>query len=298
MGGARLAGASGVNRSALENVVEIHKDQTNMPEYTVNGVRLHVRQSGEGPVLLLVHGFPLDHSMWQGQLSGLSPSYRVIAPDLRGFGASGVTPGKVTMSAMADDLAALLQAMEIREPICLCGLSMGGYVAWQFWSRHPDRLSHLILCDTRAVADSQPVARGRLLMAQSVEETGPEPVAETMIPKLFASRTLEQQPDLVEQTRRVILGTHPAGIAAAQRGMAERPDMTDRLSQIRVPTLVLCGQQDAISPPDEMREISRALPQATFALIPDAGHMAPLEQPDEVNRAISSFLGRSRKPLR
>ena len=261
-----------------------------MTQYTVNDVSLFVREQGHGPVLLLVHGFPLDHSMWQGQLDELSKSYRVVAPDLRGFGNSGVTPGTVPMSQMADDLAALLDVLDIREPICLCGLSMGGYIAWQFWTRYRDRLSRLILCDTRAVADSKEVARGRLLMAQSVEITGPEPVAESMVPKLFAANTRQEQPNLVAATRHVIVNTNPAGIAAAQRGMAERPDMTDRLSQVSLPTLVVCGEHDAISNPDEMRGLAQALPRAQYVQIPRAGHMAPLEQPSAVNTAISVFL--------
>ena len=127
-------------------------------------------------------------------------------------------------------------------------------------------------------------------MAQSVEITGPEPVAESMVPKLFAASTLQEQPNLVATTRSVIINTNPAGIAAAQRGMAERPDMTEHLSQINVPTLVVCGEHDAISSPDEMRGMAQALPRAQYVQIPRAGHMAPLEQPGAVNTAISAFL--------
>ena len=251
---------------------------------------LHVQRLGEGPVLLLVHGFPLDHTMWQGQIADLSQSFCVIAPDLRGFGQSPVTHGEVTMDQMAGDLAELLDRLNIHQPICLCGLSMGGYVAWQFWSRFAPRLSRLILCDTRAAADTVEVARGRLLMAQTVENEGPAQVAEIMLPKLFSPTAFAEQPQLVEQTRDVILRTSPHGIAAAQRGMAQRPDMTGRLSQIDVPTLVVCGQYDVISPPSEMQQLAQAMPRARYVEIPCAGHMAPLEQPAAVNAAIGEFL--------
>ena len=259
--------------------------------HTANNVPLFVRQQGHGPVLLLVHGFPLDHRMWLGQLEGLSRSYRVIAPDLRGFGKSGVTEGTVTMSDMADDLAALLDEMDIRLPICLCGLSMGGYIAWQFWSRYPDRLSRLILCDTRAVADSVEVARGRLLMAQSVEATGAEPVAESMIPKLFAASTLREQANLVAEIRNVILSTNPAGIAAAQRGMAQRPDMTERLSQVDLPTLAICGEHDAISGPDEMRGLAQSMPRLQVRADPPSRSHGPLGATQCGERRDPSILG-------
>src|SRR5438477_10780764 len=133
-----------------------------MPLLEVQNVRFNVIDRGRGTPLVLVHGYPLDHSMWQGQIEGLSDMCRVIAPDLRGFGKSSVTPGVVTMEQMADDVAALLDELSITERIIFCGLSMGGYVAWQFAFRHRPRLAKLILCDTRAVADSLEVASGRL----------------------------------------------------------------------------------------------------------------------------------------
>ncbi|HEY2411185.1 MAG TPA: alpha/beta fold hydrolase, partial [Pirellulaceae bacterium] len=122
-----------------------------MANVQVNGIKLNVVERGTGVPLLLAHGFPLDHSMWSGQLDGLSDRCRVIAPDLRGFGASDVVPGVATMQQMADDLAGVLDALAIREPVIFCGLSMGGYVAWQFALRHRTRLAKLILCDTRAI---------------------------------------------------------------------------------------------------------------------------------------------------
>ena len=252
-------------------------------------VALNVAQRGQGTPLLLVHGYPLDHSMWNGQLESFSDQFRVIAPDLRGFGKSDITPGTVTMAQMADDLAEMLDSLAIREPIVLCGLSMGGYVAWQFALRHRPRLAKLVLCDTRAVADSPEAAAGRLTTAEKVLAEGAAVAAEALIPKLFARETYERQPQIVEATRQVILQTKPDGIAAALRGMAERPDVTLRLKEIDVPTLVICGEHDGISPPAEMRQIAASLPRAHYVEIAAAGHMAPLEQPAAVNDEIRKF---------
>lgn len=263
-----------------------------MPRVRVGEVSLNVVEQGQGQPVLLVHGFPLDHSMWRGQLDGLSQHCRVIAPDLRGFGKSDVTEGVVTMEQLADDLARLLDALKIDEPVAFCGLSMGGYVAWQFVARHADRVGRLIVCDTRAVADSQETAAGREKSAQRVLAEGAQIVADAMLPKLFyrpAGQT-EQEPDYVRQTRDVMLATNPQGIAAALRGMAQRPDVTGQLGQIRVPTLVLCGEHDAISPAAEMRKIAEGIPDARYVEIAGAGHMAPLEKLAEVNAAMLTFL--------
>jgi 3-oxoadipate enol-lactonase len=253
-------------------------------------VQLQVVERGKGSPLVLVHGFPLDHSMWQGQLDGLADRYLLIAPDLRGFGASDVTAGTVSMQQMADDIAALLAAMQVTEPVAFCGLSMGGYVAWQFALRHPQRLARLILCDTRAIADAPEAAEGRRKTASKVLTEGAKVVADAMLPKFFAPATQQRHPEVIEATRQVILRTNPQGIAAALLGMAERPDVTSRLAEIRVPALVICGRHDVISAPAEMRQIAEQLPDARFVEIEDAGHMAPFEQPAAVNSAIREFL--------
>jgi len=257
----------------------------------VHDVRFNAIDRGSGTPLVLVHGFPLDHSMWREQIDGLSDRYHVIASDLRGFGGSDVAAGIVTMDQMADDVAGILDALRVKDPIVLCGLSMGGYVAWQFALRHRRRLASLILCDTRAIADSPEVAAGRLKTAERVLSEGANVAADSLLPKLFAPATYDEQPQIVEETRQVILRTKPAGIAAALRGMAQRPDVTSALPQIDVPALVICGQHDGIAPPAEMRQIAQRLPKARFVEIEAAGHMSPLERPEPVNAAIREFLG-------
>ena len=261
-----------------------------MQHVSLDSFELHYVDQGAGPVLVLVHGFPLDHSMWQGQIDELSKQFRVVAPDLRGFGKSKSNDDVVTMAQFADDIAALLDALKINEPITYCGLSMGGYIGWQFVLRHGDRLAKLIQCDTKAKADTDEARATRLKAADHVLEHGPETLIATMMPKLFAEENCSSQPDIVEATRKVMMNTAPSAIAAAQRGMAERPDVTDELSKINVPALILCGEHDAISPADEMRDIASAMPNATFVQIDGAGHMAPLEDPQAVNAAICDFL--------
>ncbi|MGD9854528.1 MAG: alpha/beta fold hydrolase, partial [Planctomycetaceae bacterium] len=250
-----------------------------MPRIPLGNDELHVVDRGSGLPLLLVHGFPLDHTMWCGQIDHFAATHRVIAPDLRGFGQSTVNDEPITMATYADDLAALLDSLGITEPVCFCGLSMGGYIAWAFVEQHRARLGSLILCDTRAAADNEAARETREQTAVRVLAEGPGFLADGMVEKLFTKSTREERPEIIKQTQDVIRNTSPISIAAASRAMAARPDVTDCLPAIDVPTLVLVGQHDAISPPADMRTIAAALPQATYIEIKDAGHMAPLERP-------------------
>lgn len=259
----------------------------------VADTRLHVVDQGAGHPLLLVHGFPLDHAMWRGQIDDLSRDYRVVAPDLRGFGRSAATRGAVAMERFADDLAALLDALRIDQPVTYCGLSMGGYVAWQFWRRHAARLARLVLCDTRAVADTPEAARGRQELARRVLAEGVEPLVAAMIPKLFGRHTRDHRPAVVAATTAVVRATRPESAAAALLGMAARADATGWLPEVRVPALVVCGEEDAISTVGEMRQIAAALPQAQWAPVPACGHLAPLEDAPRVTALIRTFLARS-----
>lgn len=298
-----------------------------MKSISVGGTEIWCVDCGIGLPLLLVHGFPLDHTIWAGQIDALagqasqpaeeptrnimvgeafmsakpqtkqsvppasSPAIRVIAPDLRGFGRSPAQKeDTMTMDQFADDLVGLLDVLSIREPVVLCGLSMGGYVALQFWRKHAARLRGLILCDTRATADTAEAAAARRVMADRVLREGPAPLVEGMLPRLFAESTRRGQPQIVTELRRVMMAADPHGIATAARGMAERPDMTASLSQIQCPTLVIVGQDDAISPPAEMRGMAEAIPGAKLVEIPAAGHLAPLENPAAVNAAIAEFI--------
>jgi pimeloyl-ACP methyl ester carboxylesterase len=265
-----------------------------MKHLTVGDARFHVVDRGSGPPLLFVHGFPLDHQMWVGQIEALADEYRVIAPDLRGFGESESTLEVAPMEGYADDLARILDALEVTQPVTLCGLSMGGYIAWQFWKRHPGRLDKLILCDTRAAADTAEAAEDRRTLAKDVLAQGTSMLVDAMIPKLFSKSSRQRRADVVTATATVIRTSNRMSVAAALRGMAQRPDATPWLPHIRIPALVLCGAEDVITGVDEMKAMARQLPNATFDVVPDSGHMAPLENPDHVNRAIRRFLREAR----
>ncbi len=275
-----------------------------MKKIQIDDMELSVWQDGQGPPLLFVHGFPLDHTMWNQQIEEFSKDYHVIAPDLRGFGASGLGSEPVSMARLADDLAVMLSELQVTRPVVFCGLSMGGYIAWQFWARHSDRLDKLILCDTRAAADSATAAQGRRETAMRILSEGAGELIEGMLPKLFANATDSAPatdntnatdnsvPKLVQATRRVMESTSPRTVAAALLAMAARPNIEPRLAEISVSTLLLCGEHDLITPVDEMQQVAAAMPHAQFEEISGAGHMAPMEQPAAVNRAIREFLER------
>lgn len=254
------------------------------------GGRFAVRDEGRGPPVLLVHGFPFDHGMWEAQLADLAPRHRVLAPDLRGFGGSTVSDGTVTMDRMADDLESILRELDLREPPVFVGFSMGGYVGWPFLARRGRALRALVLVDTRAVADAPAAAAARLALAERVLREGPAPAADAMLPRLLDPGRAARDPALVARVRALMLRQDPRGIAAALRGMARRPDASSRLARVDLPALALCGEHDAISTRDEMRALAAALPRGRYVEVAGAGHLTPLEAPGAVSSALLGFL--------
>jgi pimeloyl-ACP methyl ester carboxylesterase len=254
-------------------------------------MELAFADQGPGPVVVLLHGFPLSRAMWEEQLAGLGSIYRVIAPDLRGFGESPVPEGVYTMDAMADDVMELLETLEIKGPVVVGGLSMGGYVALSLVARYPTRVKALMLMDTRAGADTPEAAEGREATARSVIAAGNvTAVVDAMLPRIFCKMTLEQRPERVEPIKAVMARTAPQGIVGALRGMASRPDRRGDLPKIAVPTLVMVGDEDVITPPAEARAMAEAIPNARLEVIPKSGHMAPYENHAVANAAILRFL--------
>jgi 3-oxoadipate enol-lactonase len=259
----------------------------------VGGVTLGCEMRGTGTTIVLLHGFPLDRRMWDAQIEMLSQSFRVIAPDLRGFGQSSLEPADVDsgvgMDHHATDVLAILDALGVTETVVLVGFSMGGYVAFQIALKHPARVRGLVLCDTRAVGDTEEAAAGRLKMANAVlDANSPEPALNAMLPKLLAPESHEQRPEVVAAIKEMILRQSPGGVAAAQRGMARREDVRDELKKILCPVLGIVGTADVISTPKEMREIIDALPDARLTEIP-GGHMTPMENAEAVTEAIKEF---------
>jgi 3-oxoadipate enol-lactonase len=260
--------------------------------YESRGLRLTYRETGEVDPLLLLHAFPLDGRMWDGQADHLPG--RCLIPDLSGFGASNAAPDSnltTRMSDFAQDAAALLDHLGIERTVLL-GLSMGGYAALAFAEAFPGRLRGLILADTRAGADAPEARERRLAVARDVLEKGSGFLPDALVPKLLGAGTQASEPGLVEQVRRWAAEAPPAGVAAAQRGMAERPDRSGVLPRIAVPTLVIVGEEDELTPPAESRSLAAAIPKADLAVLPGAGHLSNLEQPEAFNRAVSGFLAR------
>lgn len=263
-----------------------------MPALTIAEESFYYEQCGQGRPVLFVHGFPLDHALWSDQLTELAEFGRLIAPDLRGFGKShSARVEGMTLERIADDLIALLDGLGIVEPVVLCGLSMGGYIAFEFVRKYPHRLAGLVLCDTRAAADSPEVKAARQTMAERVRREGVGHVIEAMRPRMFSPRTLEQRPQVVERWKAMVQRCPVETIAAALRAMGARPDSTALLPQIDRPALVIVGSDDVTSPPEEMRAMANALPRSRFVVIPEAGHLTPMENPTAFNAALGEWLG-------
>ncbi len=237
-----------------------------------------------GVPLLLVHGHPFDRSMWHPQLEHFSADRRVIVPDLRGYGAS---PGAVPdWAAYADDLDGLLDALRIPRAV-VAGLSMGGQIALELQRRHPSRVAGLLLADTTAAAE--PARAARLAMADRMLAEGMDPYAVEMLYRMVTTRAPAAVADHVLAMMR---GTDPAGAAAAQRARAERPDHLPRLRSVAVPTVVVVGAEDDLTPVSDARTIAGLVPDAELVVVEDAAHLPNLEQPVAFNGVMSWLLAR------
>ena len=254
----------------------------------VDDAALAVDVRGAGPPLLLVHGFPFDHTMWKHQLAGLT-RWRRIAPDLRGAGASSAPASGYSMRRYADDLATVLDGVGVEQAV-VCGLSLGGYILFELLRRHPDRVRAAIFCDTKAEPDSEEAKRGRDELTAVAQRHGQPAVADRLVPNLLAPQTLENQPDVVRHVREMIQRVSLSGMVGALRALRDRPDSRPTLPTVGVPTLVLGGEDDRISPPSVMEAMAAAIPGARYEGVPAAGHLAPLEQPLAATRILGEFL--------
>jgi pimeloyl-ACP methyl ester carboxylesterase len=259
-----------------------------MPTARINDMEFWYEERGGGTPLVLLHGFPLDGRIWEGQLAGLWDRFRVIVPDLPGFGRSKA--GKpFTLASIADDVHALLGRIGAL-PCVLGGLSMGGYVALPYVRTFAADLRGLILVDTRAEADSDEAKANRQKMAQLAIEQGATPVAGQMLPRMLDPHNAQIRPDLVIRLRQIMEGCPPATIANACLAMRDREDQVEFLSSIRVPTLLIFGERDAITPPAMGQAMHERIANSRLVVVPHAGHLSPMEQPNAVNEAISQFL--------
>jgi 3-oxoadipate enol-lactonase len=255
----------------------------------INGITLAYTDQGRGTPVVLLHAFPQNRTMWAPQIEALSKTHRIVAPDFRGFGESDAPQGPYTLDQFADDAAGLLDHLAIQRAV-LAGLSMGGYTAFAFYRKYRDRVKGLVLADTKAQADTEEGRAGRFAMAQTAQAKGAGAVADIMLPKLLSPVALQTKPELVRQVRAAIERTQVSGIAGALMAMAERPDSMPLLSRIACPTLVITGELDGPTPPADGKLMAEKIPGARLEIIPRAGHLSNLEQPEAFNAALRDFL--------
>ncbi len=243
---------------------------------------------GDGAAILFIHGFPLDRTMWRRVMAPMT-GWRRVAPDLRGFGMNGAQLEQPSIESYADDMVALMDQLS-PDPVVVCGLSMGGYIALDIIRRFPDRVAALILANTRAEADGPEAQAARDRTIAMVEQEGLDALATAMLPKILGETSRTTQHPLVEHVRTMITSSSTAGVVAALMAMKLRPDATATLSKIAVPTLVITGAEDTLIPPQVAKKLAEAIPGAHYTVIPAAGHLTPAEQPIATGRVIGEFL--------
>jgi pimeloyl-ACP methyl ester carboxylesterase len=256
----------------------------------LNNLAIEYSDNGSGIPLFLIHGYPLSRALWEPQTAGLADVARVLALDLRGHGGSDPGPGPYSMSVLADDCRGFLDALGIARPVVLGGLSMGGYVAFEFYRKYPQRIAGLILAATRAGADSPEAKANRDKAATTAREKGVGAIVETMLPKILSQRSFQTRPELVTHVREMMASTPLAAVLGDLAAMRDRADSTAMLAQIDKPTLILHGADDQLIPPAEAQAAGAAIPDARLQILPDAGHLLNLEQPEPFNEAVRGFM--------
>jgi 3-oxoadipate enol-lactonase len=259
-----------------------------MPTFRSSDAQLSYEMTGAGPDVVLLHPFPLNHSFWKSVSGQLSTRYRVITPDLRAHGDSELGEGPAMMEKMAADLAKLCREERITKAF-FAGVSIGGYVLFEFWRRSSEQVAALVLANTRAGAETPESRANRLAVADKVLREGTSGFIEDMLPKLLSPATMTNRPDIVDAARRMMQKMSPQDIAGVQQGMADRPDSIATLKTIRVPTLIITGSDDSI-PQNEAELMRQHISGSRSAVISRAGHYAALEQPEEFGRLLRSFF--------
>ena len=250
---------------------------------------LYYEEAGSGPPLLLIHGFPLSGGIWNRQLAGLAGKFRVIAPDLRGFGRSTPADLPYSMDLYADDTILLMDHLGIAAA-AVCGMSMGGYVLLNLLERYPDRVNTACFMVTKAGADDAEGRTRRTALAEEILKSGSKAAAEAFSRILFAPGSAAKNPEMVMQIHGMMLEASPEGLVSGLLAMRDRPDYSQRLGEFKVRSLVIGAAEDMAIPGEESKKLAAGLHDAMLCMIPEAGHMVMLEQPEAVNRAIAEFL--------
>lgn len=260
-----------------------------MSQVKVNNIALAFEDTGTGPAVVLIHGYPFNRSLWNEQVEALKSEFRVVTPDLRGFGDSDSSAGTVTMDQMAQDVVAVMDHLGIQQAV-VGGLSMGGYVALAFYKHFRERVKALVLADTRPQADTEEAKQTRAQQAEKALSQGMGGIADAMLPKLLTPETVSKRPEVVKRVRDMMMRTKPEGAAAALLGMAARDDQTSLLGEIDVPTLILVGRDDAITPVADSETMHREIAGSQLEVVEGAGHVSNFEQTAVFNHALTGFL--------
>lgn len=256
----------------------------------INGINMTWDEAGSGPAVLLIHGFPLCRELWKPQIPALvAAGYRVIAPDLRGFGQSDASSDNCSMDLYADDLIELLDHLKI-EKTAAAGISMGGYVLFNLLERFPGRISTALFAVTRSLPDDEAGKQRRHHLAEAAHRQGPQAVADPFLDLLFTPETTTERPRLAEEAYRWMVTTSTAGLTCGLLAMANRRDATPLLADIRIPCLAIGAELDRAVPPEHSKMIADGIPGCGLAIIPGTGHMANLERPGDFNRSMLAFL--------
>ena len=274
---------------SLQRVMADRQLSGNLRRIAVNGVNLAVDVRGQGPAVLFIHGYPLDHTLWEHQLANLEGWTR-IGPDLRGMGQSDAPDLGYSIATYADDLLSLLNTLGV-DRVVLCGVSLGGYIAFEMLRRAPDRFRALVLMNTQAEPDSAEARKARDLASAQAREGGAESIAATMLPRILGRAAAAGDPALVERVRRMMEATPVAGILGALGALRDRPDSRPLLPTLTaLPTLIVVGDDDQLIPRDRSQAMADAIPGARLAVLPGVGHLAPVERPEAATALLVDFL--------
>jgi pimeloyl-ACP methyl ester carboxylesterase len=256
---------------------------------TINGLSVFLEGSSKNRAIIFVHGFPYDHTMWQAQIDELSKNYFCVAYDIRGLGDSPVGDGQYTMESFVDDLELILTELKLDKPV-LCGLSMGGYIGLRALERFENKFSAVVLCDTRSEADNNEGKLKRSAAIKRINSEGIEPFVKDFITNCYGDHYKQKHKDDFEKRIAKSSGFDPVGVKGSLLAMLGRNDTTEYLGKIKIPTLIICGELDALTPPPIMMAMADKINNAEFVIIKNSGHMSPIENPEEANDSIARFL--------
>ncbi|MBZ0200492.1 MAG: alpha/beta hydrolase [Ignavibacteriaceae bacterium] len=258
-------------------------------ELSANNIMIFTNGSNKNIPIIFVHGFPYDHTMWEKTVDALKDNYYCVTYDIRGLGQSPTGSGQYTIESFVDDLETIIDELKLKKPV-LCGLSMGGYISLRAVERMEEKFAAVILCDTKPEADDNITKLKRAAGVKLLYENGAEEFIRAFVKNCFGTKYSEAQKSEYMKIEDYFAKGSPVAVSGCLIAMAARTDTTEALGKIKIPTLVICGEDDRLTPPAIMKQMAEKIKEAKFVLIPDAGHMTPIENPVEFNKAVTEFL--------